>query len=815
MAQTTALYTDNNDSTKFMKIKTLLLTSIMLACSFQLSADMTDDQVVDYIKQQTALGKSEQQIGRELVAKGVTPDQVNRIKARHESSESAATDEVNKNIGARTRRNTETEPNGNFDDLVENMDRSDNDGEKTREVFGHKVFNSRQLTFEPNENVATPQNYRLGPGDEIIIDIWGVSEDHLRRTISPEGSIMISQLGPLYLNGMTINEANNHIRSAFASKYSGVESESTDISVTLGQLRTIQVDIMGEVSTPGTYRLSPFSNVFHALYKAGGINDIGSMRNVEVYRNGKRIAEIDIYDFLFNGSQKGNIRLQEGDMIMVPAYGQLVSVIGNVKRPMYFEIKPGETLSKAIEYAGGFTGDAYTEMVRLARLNGREKELFNISESEFGSYRLRDGDIVTIGTTLDRYSNRVELRGAAMRPGMYSLGSGISTIRDLIRNADGLADDAYKTRALLYREGPDMTLMTQSVDLGAILSGSAPDVTLKRNDILVISSTKDIFERGGFTINGNVANPGNYPYAENTSIEDLILAAGGLLEGASQAKVDVSRRIVDPMATSSEPQIAQVFSFALKDGLLMGSDNDFVLKPYDIVIVRKSPTYVPQQFVNLDGEVTFTGGYVLKNRNERISSLIKRAGGLTSEAYVRGAHLIRKMTEDEITARDETIRLARGSSGSDSISINKLQLADTYSVGIDLEKALAQPGSAHDIVLREGDRLFVPEHISTVKISGDVMVPNTVTYEPGKKVKDYINLAGGYGNRANKGKVFIVYMNGMVSKAKKNTPVEPGCQIIVPSKPDKNKFDWTKALTIASSLGSLGTMAAALATMFK
>lgn len=783
---------------------------------FCMDAKMTDQQVVDYIKSQTALGKSEQQIGRELVARGVTPDQVNRIKEQHEAADQPTTKEkVGQNLATRNRAHGETEAEVVFEDVEENVARGADAGQQPNEVFGHKVFNSRNLTFEPNENAATPQNYRLGPGDELVIDIWGDSEDHMRHTISPEGNIMIPQLGPLYLNGMTISEASNHIRSAFSSKYAGVDNASTDISVTLGQLRTIQVDIMGEVSVPGTYRLSPFSNVFHALYKAGGINDIGTMRNIEVYRGGKRIASIDVYDFLFNGRQKGNVRLQEGDMIMVPPYSQLVNVVGNVKRPMLYELKSDESLAEAIEYAGGFSSDAYSDMVRVARLNGKDKELFNISAKEFDTYRLRDGDIVTIGTTLDRYANRVELRGAAMRPGMYSLGSGIKTVRDLIRNADGLAEDAYKVRALLYRESDDLTLVSQSIDLGAVLAGTVPDIPLRRNDVLVISSVKDIFERGGFTISGRVANPGTYPYAENTTIEDLILAAGGLLEGASYAKVDVSRRINDPMATTSEAQIAEIFSFSLRDGLLMGDDNNFTLKPYDVVEVRTSPNYMQQQFVTIAGEVTFAGGYALQRRNERISTLVQRAGGITPSAYIRGAHLMRQMTEDERAARDETLRLAMSSSGNDSISVSKLQVSDYYSVGIDLEKALANPGSTDDLVMRAGDRLFVPEMVSTVKISGDVMVPNTVTFKEGLKVKDYINLAGGYGNRANKGKVFVVYMNGMVQRAKRSTVVEPGCQIIVPSKPDKKGFDWAKAMTIATTLGSLGTMSAALATMFK
>lgn len=798
-----------------MKIKPFLFTLLMFAGAVDASA-MTDQQVIQYVKTQMALGKTEQQIGRELVAKGVTPEQVKRLKAQYDAGTLDTGDQPETATeGRSTGRKTTGETSVVFEDVIENPEANAAAPTTATKIYGHNVFNSRNLTFEPNENMATPQDYRLGPGDEVVIDIWGVSEDHLRNTISPEGSIMISQLGPIYLNGMTISQANDHIRSAFASKYSGVNNEATDIAVTLGQMRTIQVNVMGEVATPGTYRLSPFSTVFHALYNAGGINEIGSLRNVEVRRNGRKIADVDIYDFLFNGNQKGNIRLQEGDVIMVPAYTQLVNVTGNVKRPMFYEMKPNESLAKAIEFAGGFSGDAYTDMVRVARQAGREKELYNVAQGELESYRLTDGDIVTVGTILDRYSNQVELRGAAMRPGLFSLGSGISTIRDLINSADGLAEDAYTQRAMLYREAPDLTLIAQAVDLGAILNGTAPDVTLKRNDVLIVSSVREIFDRGNFTIRGSVANPGTYPYAENTSIEDLILTAGGLLDGASYAKVDVSRRIVDPMATKSDAQIARVYSFSLKDGLLIGDDNDFILQPYDIVEVRHSPNYVAQQFVQVAGQVTFAGGYVLQERNERLSSIIKRAGGITPEAYVRGANLMREMTEEEKAARDETLRLARASSGEDSISVGKLQVSDYYSVGIDLEKALANPGGNDDIVLRANDRLFVPEEISTVKVSGDVMVPNTVTYTPGKKIKDYIELAGGYGNRANKKKVFIVYMNGMVAKAKKNTPVEPGCQIIIPSKPDKQGFDWTKAMTIATTLGSLGTMSAAIATMFK
>ncbi|ROT22827.1 capsule biosynthesis protein [Muribaculaceae bacterium Isolate-113 (HZI)] len=687
-----------------------------------------------------------------------------------------------------------------------------------RKIYGHQVFNSQSLTFEPSENLATPQNYRLGPGDEVVIDIWGTSEDHMRQTISPEGSIMISQIGPVYLNGLTIKDANQHIKSAFSRKYAGMNDAETDIQVTLGQVRTIQVDILGEVATPGTFRMSPFSSVFHALYRAGGINDIGSLRNIQVLRNGKKVAGVDIYDYLFKGKTSGNIRLQEGDVIIVPPYEQLVNIDGNVKRPMYYEIKPDETVKSLLDYAGGFTGDAYGGMVRLSRQSGTENELYNIDRGEFATYRLQDGDIITVGTILDRYANRVELKGAVYRPGMFAIGDGLKTVRDLIDKADGVTEDAYTDRVLLYREGPEKQLEVVALDLKDILRGAAPDITLKRNDMLVISSVNELEERGDVYIGGQVARPGAYPYAANSTVEDLIFQAGGLLEGASTARVDISRRIVDPSATEATNQLAQEFTVSIENGLAVGKGKGFRLKPYDRVEVRRSPGYAPQETVAIDGEVLFAGTYTLRKRNERLSEFVTRAGGLIDGAYIKGAHLSRRLSESELAARKEALRLAMSNNSEnmgDSIAIDKIDLSNMYNVGIDLEKALANPGSDYDLVLMPGDSLYVPEKQSTVKISGDVMFPNAVIYEPGKKLSHYINQAGGYGQRAKKGKAFIVYMNGTVARAKRNTPIEPGCHIIVPSKPQNGGTDWSKILTLTTGFMSVATMVATIPNLFK
>lgn len=795
--------------------------SFLMLCSIMAFA-ITDQQVIDYIKQQTAAGKSEQQIGKELMAKGVTPEQAKRIKAQLESQQHGETQATRQTV---TSAESERKHNAAEDvsvSSIENMQREIEKGDAMsgsgRKIYGHQVFNSQSLTFEPSENLATPQNYRLGPGDEVVIDIWGTSEDHMRQTISPEGSIMISQIGPVYLNGLTIKDANQHIKSAFSRKYAGMNDAETDIQVTLGQVRTIQVDILGEVATPGTFRMSPFSSVFHALYRAGGINDIGSLRNIQVLRNGKKVAGVDIYDYLFKGKTSGNIRLQEGDVIIVPPYEQLVNIDGNVKRPMYYEIKPDETVKSLLDYAGGFTGDAYGGMVRLSRQSGTENELYNIDRGEFATYRLQDGDIITVGTILDRYANRVELKGAVYRPGMFAIGDGLKTVRDLIDKADGVTEDAYTDRVLLYREGPEKQLEVVALDLKDILRGAAPDITLKRNDMLVISSVNELEERGDVYIGGQVVRPGAYPYAANSTVEDLIFQAGGLLEGASTARVDISRRIVDPSATEATNQLAQEFTVSIENGLAVGKGKGFRLKPYDRVEVRRSPGYAPQETVAIDGEVLFAGTYTLRKRNERLSEFVTRAGGLIDGAYIKGAHLSRRLSESELAARKEALRLAMSNNSEnmgDSIAIDKIDLSNMYNVGINLEKALANPGSDYDLVLMPGDSLYVPEKQSTVKISGDVMFPNAVIYEPGKKLSHYINQAGGYGQRAKKGKAFIVYMNGTVARAKRNTPIEPGCHIIVPSKPQNGGTDWSKILTLTTGFMSVATMVATIPNLFK
>ena len=740
------------------KVRLFLLVFLLAAPFGTAYCQMSDEAVVKYALEGRQSGKSDQQIGKELLARGVTPEQVERLKQKYEdsrtSSETVASDQV---ISGQRRER----PRSSSDTLAVEIPPVPDPAERgadSRAVFGRNVFRSRALTFEPNENQATPENYRLGPGDEVIIDIWGENERSLREEISPEGNIMVEQVGPVYLNGLTIKEANAKLRGVFGQIYAGVSGDSpaSEVRVTLGRLRTIQVNVMGEVEMPGTYRLSSFATVFHALYQAGGVTDIGTLRNIRVLRSGREVASVDIYKYLFHGDSKDDIRLEEGDIVLVPSYDLLVEVTGCVKRPMRYEMEAGEPLSQLLAYAGGFTGDAYGREVRVVRTMGREHELFNVDSVGYGTFALMDGDSVAVGRVLDRYANRIEVQGAVYRSGMYELGEGTHTVRELIGRAEGLREDAFRGRALLFRERDDLTPEIVAVDLEGVLSGRLTDISLRRNDVLVVSSVHDLEDRGGFTIGGEVARPGVYPYAAHTTVEDLIVQAGGLLDGASTVKVEVSRRLKDPKSTTPSNGVGKVYAFSLKEGLVVDGEAGFELAPFDVVEVRRSPGYRPQRQVVLDGEVVFTGNYTLIRKNERLSDLVKRAGGITDDAYVRGGRLIRRMNEEERAVRDAALRAAQQNRGADSVSLEKLMADDYYAVGIELDKALSNPGSDYDVVLREGDRLVVPEYVSTVKINGDVMYPNTTVYLKDKRVKYYIAQAGGYGARAKRNKAYIV-----------------------------------------------------------
>ena len=801
-----------------MKIKALSLL-VFMACSPLLMAQssMTDQQVLEYVKQGMSEGKDQRQMATELARRGVTREQAERVKKLYEQEQGVSTSKMSgtEQNEARLREATQEESTTS---VLENPQPDSRELAQENQVFGRNIFNTRNLTFEPSVNLATPPNYRLGPGDEVIIDIWGTSQNTIRQQISPDGTINIEKIGPVSLSGMTVSEANEYLKRVLGKTYSGLDAPdgTLEIRLTLGNTRTIQINVMGEVIQPGTYALSSFSTVFHALYRAGGVNEIGSLRNVQVTRNGKTVAKVDVYDFIMKGKTQDDIRLQEGDVIIVPAYEALVQISGNVKRPMKFEMKKNETLATLINYAGGFSADAYTRSLRVVRQNGEEYEINTVKEIDYSAYPMRNGDVVTAEAILNRFTNKLEVRGAVYRPGIYQLNGEINTVRALVNEAKGLTGDAFTNRAVLQREREDLTSEIISVDVRSIMAGTSPDIPLQKNDILYIPSIHDLEDRGDVAIFGEVAKPDSYSYSDNMTLEDLIIRAGGLRESASTVRVDVSRRIKDPKSTHSTDSIGQMFTFALKDGFVIDGEQGFTLQPYDQVFVRRSPGYQAQQNVQVTGEVIFGGTYAMTTTEERLSDLVKKAGGATPKAYLRGAKLIRVANDEEKKRMRDVINLMNRQFGEAMMDSLGIRVEDTFSVGIDLEKAMAKPGSEYDLVLREGDVLSVPKLNNTVKVNGAVMMPNTVGYLSGENANYYLDQAGGYALNAKKSKKFVIYMNGQVAriKGRSKDKIEPGCEIIVPSKKNK-RVNVGEILGYASSFGSLATMFATISNLIK
>lgn len=704
--------------------------------------------------------------------------------------------------------------------------------EKNRKkVFGRDIFNNKELSFEPNMNIATPQNYRLGPGDTVIIDIYGASQKTIQSTVSPDGEVTIEGYGPVNVSGLTVAQANARLRNTLGSRY-----RSSRVKLTVGQTKTIMINVMGEVKAPGTYTLSAFATVFHALYMAGGTNDLGTLRNIKVYRNNRLVTVVDIYDYILNGKLTGNVRLADNDVIVVGPYDCLVTITGKVKRPMIYEMKKNESVNSLLKYSGGFAGDAYRKSVRVNRKTGREKSVYNVEEFDFANFRIDDGDSVSVDSILPRYANTVEVKGAVFRPGMYNLGEQVNSVRSLIEHAEGLTEDAFTNRAVMHRMKADRNLEVISVDLAGIMAGNTPDIPLKENDVLFIPTRQDKTTERTLTIRGEVQYPGVYKYAENETVEDFVLQAGGLTDKASMVNVMVSRRVSDAKATAPDSIIAQTYILSLKDGFVIDGTPGFKLMPFDEVSIRKSPAYAEQQNVKIEGEVMFGGTYTLSRRNVRLSDLFQRAGGATEQAYIKGARLMRKANEAE-KARMEAVlkmqreqqqknllQLAASSNNASAITqtakeakdvdLLKFNVPEEYPVGIDLEEALNNPGSDADIILREGDRLVVPQYNGTVKINGAVMYANTVAYEKGKSVSKYIAEAGGYASDAYKSKSYIIYMNGKVAKVGHGTKVQPGCEIVVPAKM-KRKMSVAETMSLGTSMSSIAAMIATIANLSK
>ena len=778
---------------------------VLVATSF--AQKLSDQQVIQMAVKAKASGASETEIATMLMQKGATMNQIQRIRSQYaqQITRRGLDDTVDNAIGdARARMRTNNEPNDNAITTKERALAPDYVPEVLsggKRVFGRDIFNNKRLSFEPQMNIATPQNYVLGPGDQLIIDVYGASQESLKLTVSPDGDITIPEVGPVHVNGLSVSAAQSKIRSKLGGYY-----QTSEIKASLGQTRTIMVNVMGEVRVPGTYTLSAFATVFHALYMAGGISELGTLRSIKVYRQGRQISVVDVYEFILNGRLAGNVHLQENDVIQVGTYDCIVEIKGKVKRPMAYEMKPNESLKTLLKYSGGFADDAYKKLLRVHR-NEDLKSVYSVEEFDFSSFKLADGDQVEVDGIIDRYKNMVEVKGAVYRPGMYQLGEKVTSVRSLIQIASGLTEEAMTSQAVMRRMKANRTQEVISINLQGILDGSVADIPLENEDVLFIPTISEHQNLRTLTITGEVIFPGTYEYADNMTVDALILQAGGLTDKASAVQIDISRRLRDPNATEASIEIAKTITVELPA--------DFTLDPYDIVQVRRSPVFQDPITVSVEGEVTFQGSYTMEKKNQRLSDVIKSAGGVIPGSNVRGARLVRRMTADEKARMRKVIELARQSAdGKDSISLAKLEVSDTYTVGIYLDEALENPGSTQDIELMNGDRLIVPRFNHTVRISGDVNDGNTVAFEEGKNYKYYIKQAGGFGDRAKKRHTYIVYQNGTMALAKEGK-VEPGCEIVVPTKARRNPNTFAQWMGIGTSMASLATMFVSIANLIK
>ena len=842
-----------------MKKRILSIAVMLLSATWAMAQSaMTDQQIITYIMEENEKGTPQNEIVTKLMQRGVDIQQLQRVRRKVERQKNQAglgtvSGEATNNGDNRLRKNngqqrrTNTQGNGKtgqgnymirqstigqqtFDendpdfimmqselggimpiDSIAWLEQLLEEQEKERtKIFGHDIFNNEALSFEPNMNIATPADYRLGPGDAVTIEIYGASQQSIDATITPDGFVTIEGIGPVQLSGLTVDQANARLRAQVGARYS-----DSQIRLSVGQTRTILVNVMGEVNYPGTYTLSAFSTAFNALYMAGGVNDIGTLRNIQIFRNNRLISTVDVYDYILNGKATGNVKLTDNDVIIVGAYDCLVNATGRIKRPMFYEMKSGESLSALLKYTGGFASDAYKQSVRITRKSGALYSVHTVNEFDFATFHMADGDSLWVDSIVARYQNMAEVKGAVFHPGQYEIGGNINSVRSLILAADSLTEDAFTNRGVMHRMKSDRTLEVLSVDVSGILDGRVADVPLRNEDVLWIPSRKETIEMPTLTIHGEVQYPGIYKYAANETIEDFILQAGGPTDAASMVKVDVARRISNPYASESQDTLARYYSFAIKDGFVVDGTESFHLEPFDEVYVRKSPGYTPQQNVFVEGEVLFEGTYTLTKKSERLSEIIKKAGGLSKTAYPKGARLIRQRTSEEL-ARQESLREAAKRSGEkDSIDVKKLDLDPTYPVGIQLDLALANPGGDADVVLREGDRIIVPEYSGTVKINGEVMYPNTTNYVEGEGLQYYINQAGGYSEDAKKRQTYIIYMNGTVAKANRKHKPLPGCEIVVPTKLRGKRMTTAEVLAIGSSTASIATMIATLVNVLK
>ena len=813
---------------------------------------LSDDQVEELVKRAQDAGLSSTDFLMMAQMRGMPSGEVEKLRSRIENLSVGSSKSRSTNVSKRSTRGQI-----NLNDITQGLLEGDELAETEKAdtlLFGSAVFfqKNRRLSFEPSLNQATPKNYILGPGDLIYVDIYGQSEKYYEASVNPEGSILLDNIGPIAVSGKTIEAAQEIIKNRVAKFYSGLSGSNpnTFLQVTLGNVKTIKVHILNEVRLPGTFTLSAFSTVFNALYAAGGPTDKGTLRAIQLIRNNKKIADIDVYDLLVNGTANLDVQLQDQDVILVNPYLARVKVIGEVKRPLIFEVTPEDNLEDLIRYAGGYTDLAFKDRISISRITGNQRSVSDVFQNQLGLFNLKGGDEVAVGRILDRYSNRIQIKGAVFRPGTFALTQGL-TLSQLIKNADGLKGDAYTQRASILRTKEDMSAEVLEVNLQAVLNGSQADVVLQREDVIRISSIYDVQNERYIQILGEVKRPGTYPYASGMTAEELILTAGGLQESANLKDIEIARRLED----SDSGTLSDIISTSVNPDLSF-NPNAIPLQPFDQVIVRKRANFTMQRLVSVEGQVNSPGIFAIQTSVDRISDLVRRAGGVNQFAYSKGATLIRKTeffnTESEQVRRQknlEALRLVlkddpnnaeaqeellkrlfrdlpkekveeKDSIANDAKRESLDQIAaetpgvavkikETEAVAINLEKILANPGSEEDLVLEEGDILNVPKLLQTVRMRGDVVYPTTLRHQQGRGFTYYINGAGGFDRRANRKQTYVVYANGAVKRTKgflgiRSYPaIEPGAEVIVPSKGPKTPFRVGELVGITTGLATL------------
>ncbi|WP_026333463.1 MULTISPECIES: SLBB domain-containing protein [Rhodonellum] len=819
--------------------------------------ELSDEQIKELVRRANEAGLSESELLQMAQVRGVPATEVEKLRIRLEKL--SLTGSGTRSTATASKREPRSQADLNFiaQDILKFQPDFSGVKDEISAVFGSNLFynKNRRLSFEPNLNMATPKNYVVGPGDMLYIDVYGQSEQYYEATVNPDGFLLLDNIGPVSVSGKTIEESTGIIRNRLSTYYSGLRgaNPNTFLQVTLGNVRTIKVHLVGELRLPGTFTLSAFSSVFNALYAAGGPNDNGTMRNIKVIRDGKTVSTIDIYTFLVEGIASLDFQLRDQDVILVEPFISRVSVIGEVKRPKIFEVKENENFDQLLKYAGGFTDEAFRDRINVTRITGKERAVSDIYQNQFAIFSVKGGDQYTVGKVLNRFANRVQIKGAVFREGNYALTEGLTLVQ-LIRNADGVRGEANLERASILRTNEDLSTEVLSVNLRNILNGSQSDISLQREDVVRVSSIYDLKEEIYVQVTGEVRNPGTYPYSSEMTVEDLIVLAGGLREAANINDIEIARRLVNPEVGA----FSELVPVQINADLSLRA-NPIAMAPFDNLIIRRKPNFTLEKLIQVEGQINSPGVFAVKSAQERISDVIRRAGGLTAFAYPKGATLIRrtefyeteseqirrqrnlsdlqqKMLLDPNNTEAQELLLARlfqdlgktpaldametasaSQSKRDAITgisetksnLSPIKIKQTEAVAIDLESILKNPGSEYDLILEEGDIISIPRQLQTVRMRGDVVYPTTVRHESARGMKYYINQSGGFDNRANRKRTYVVYANGEVARTKSFLGlrvfpgVEPGAEVIVPTKGPRIPLRPGELVGISTGLATL------------